>query len=60
MGTEAKLNKSAVLKKAIETIHSLRDQRMRLSKENVILSSALANQGIDTKEVSCVRMWQVP
>ncbi|KAF6032179.1 SREBF2 [Bugula neritina] len=51
MGTEAKLNKSAVLKKAIETIHSLRDQRMRLSKENAILSSALTNQGIDTKEL---------
>ena len=51
MGHEAKLNKSAVLKKAIETIQSLREQRVRLAKENAILTATLNKNGIDTKEV---------
>lgn len=51
MGVEAKLNKSTVLKKAIETITSLREQRQRLSRENTVLSAMLAKHGVNTKEV---------
>lgn len=56
MGHEAKLNKSAVLKKAIETIQSLREQRLRLSKENAILNATLAKHGVDTKEVLWLKL----
>ncbi|XP_067943884.1 sterol regulatory element-binding protein 1-like [Watersipora subatra] len=51
MGVEAKLNKSAVLKKAIETITSLREQRNRLAQENAVLHAALVNRGINPKEL---------
>jgi len=51
MGSEAKLNKSAVLKKAVETVQHLRSANARLTQQNLILRMSLQKYGENPDEV---------
>lgn len=51
MGSEAKLNKSAVLKKAVESITHLRQANSRLNQQNVVLRLTLQKYGEDPDKV---------
>ena len=51
MGAEAKLNKSAVLKKAVESITHLRSANQRLNQQNIILRMAVQKYGEDPDKV---------
>lgn len=51
MGSDAKLNKSAVLRKAVETIQHLRNANSRLSQENMLLRLSLQRLGQNPEEV---------
>ncbi|KAL8615034.1 hypothetical protein ACOMHN_057938 [Nucella lapillus] len=46
-GTEAKLNKSAILKKAIDMIYYLQNSNNRLKQENMALKLALKKQNLE-------------
>lgn len=51
MGKEAKLNKSAVLKKAIESVTHLRQANARLTQQNMVLKMALTEYGQNPEKV---------
>lgn len=54
MGKECKLNKSAVLKKAIETVTYLRHANSRLTQENTLLKLSLKKYGEDPEQVRTI------
>ncbi|XP_015785096.1 sterol regulatory element-binding protein 2 [Tetranychus urticae] len=54
VGTDAKLNKSAVLKKAIEYIHHLTTSNNKLRQENLALKAALANDNGSLKSPTSI------
>ncbi|XP_010137768.1 PREDICTED: sterol regulatory element-binding protein 1-like, partial [Buceros rhinoceros silvestris] len=54
MGTEAKLNKSAILRKAIEYIRFLQQSNQKLKQENLALKMAVQkNQSLKDLVTSC-------
>lgn len=55
MGREAKLNKSAVLKKAIESVTHLRQANARLTQQNLVLKMALTEIGKNPDKVGIIR-----
>lgn len=54
MGREAKLNKSAVLKKAIESVTHLRQANARLTQQNLVLKMALTEIGKNPDKVGII------
>lgn len=54
MGKDAKLNKSAVLKKAIESVTHLRQANARLTQQNLVLKMALTEIGKNPDNV-CIQ-----